>query len=88
VIVQAGTFGEHRFTAAHYSALGGASPSPDHAGSYAPPTPAPEERRQAADKSGGGRHVQINLPPGTEITLRLEMTRFVNRPSYALPWDG
>ena len=88
VIVQAGTFGEHRFTAVRYSAPRGAGPPPDHAGSYAPPTPAPEERRQVVDDSGGGRYVQIDLPPGTEITLRLEMTRFVNQPSYAFPWGG
>jgi hypothetical protein len=31
-------------------------------------------------------HVQVHLPPATEITLELEMERHVHEPSYALPW--
>ena len=33
-----------------------------------------------------GNRLQVELPPATTITLDLGTTRFVNRPSSALPW--
>jgi hypothetical protein len=88
VVVQAGAFGEHRFDTVRYTAHADAGSHPDRAGSYAPPDPVPEQQRRSLDGLGGNGHLRIDLPPGTEITLGLEMTRFVNQPSYALPWDG
>jgi len=34
-----------------------------------------------------GRYVAIDLPPATTIRLELGTNRFVNRPTYALPWQ-
>ncbi|MBT5060365.1 MAG: hypothetical protein HOM68_27730 [Gemmatimonadetes bacterium] len=33
-----------------------------------------------------GPHVTVDLGPGAQIRLRLEMKRFVHRPSYDGPW--
>ena len=33
------------------------------------------------------RHVTVHLEAGAAIRLDLGMERFVNTPSYALPWD-
>ena len=35
-----------------------------------------------------GKHLDICLRPGTEITLTLEMQLHCNKPSYAHPWHG
>ncbi len=61
VIVQAGAFGEHRFTAVTWE--GGSA---------------------VVNASA----LQVELPPGTGITLHLGTDRFVNVPSYAFPWDA
>jgi hypothetical protein len=83
VVVQAGTFGEHRIEAVGYTALGDPSAYPGGA-RYAPPAVAMARHREAA----GSRHVRVLLPPNSEIALTLEMARYVNRPSYATPWDA
>ncbi|MEZ4860833.1 MAG: hypothetical protein R3C14_05975 [Caldilineaceae bacterium] len=80
VIIQAGGFGEHRFTAATYDRR-----TSDYPGShkeYAPPPLATTTETIAINET----HLQVTLPPGTQITLSLEMARYVNSPSYALPW--
>lgn len=33
-----------------------------------------------------GKWLQVEMPEGTRITLRLAMKRFVNAPTYAMPW--
>jgi hypothetical protein len=85
-ILQAGTFGEHRFDDVRYTALDGASPYPGYPGgpSYAPPDPTGTQRHQVV----AGKHVLVHLPPGTETTLSLTTTRFVHQPTYAFPWDA
>lgn len=80
LIAQAGAFGEHRFSGARYSALGSLYPGSQH--DYAAPELVTEQHRVAIDAT----HVRVVLPPSSEIALELEVERFVNRPSYALPW--
>jgi hypothetical protein len=82
-ILQAGTFGEHRFDDVRYTALDGASLYPGGA-SYAPPDPTSTQRHQVV----AGKHLLVYLPPGTQITLSLTTTRFVHQPTYAFPWDA
>jgi len=33
-----------------------------------------------------GKYLQIHLPPSTQITTDLHIQRYVNNPSYELPW--
>jgi hypothetical protein len=80
-VVQAGTFGEHRFTRVHYNALTSDYPGPLE--DYAVPDLNTEKRTAAVE----AMHLEVELPPATEIALELGMERFVNTPSYALPWD-
>ncbi|MCZ6677552.1 MAG: hypothetical protein O7E52_09900 [Candidatus Poribacteria bacterium] len=82
VIVQAGAFGEHRFTDAQYT--GRTSEYPGEIGTYAAPPPEQENRRASVQDV----RFQVVLPPGTEITLDLGTARFVNRPSVTLPWPS
>ena len=79
LIVQAGVFGEHCFGSVRYSAL--SSEFPGRAVDYAAPEVATEMRSAAVD----GKHLLVQLPPGTEISLDLATERFVNEPSYAGP---
>jgi hypothetical protein len=83
LVVQAGVFGEHGFGEARYDALATPSEYPGAGGLYAPPAPATEARTAPV----GGRHLGVSLPPGTRVTLDLAMRPFVNRPTYAAPWD-
>jgi hypothetical protein len=88
VLIQAGSFGEHSFGEARYMGRSAESIYPfaeanyTYAASpYTQPDPMPTEYRQdIRDK-----HVQIELPPATEIHLTLSMQRYVNQASYALP---
>ena len=82
VIVQAGAFGEHRFTAVQYTRR--TSEYPGQIGTYAAP-PVAQETQTASVQDV---RFQVLLPPATEITLDLGTARFVNRPSSALPWSG
>lgn len=65
LIIQAGVFGEHRFT--NVEIIG---PNGDVI------------ETSAVD----GKWLQVELPEGTGITLRLGMERFANTPTYAMPW--
>ena len=80
VVLQAGGFGEHRFNSASYTVR--TSEYPGAIGSYA----APEAGMKTHKVPIQDKHLHVHLPPATEISLDLEMDRFVNRPSYALPW--
>ena len=81
VVVQAGAFGEHRFTGVRYSAL--ETPAVYPGEGYAPPDIQSSQRHQPLHDTRLGVH----LPPGTRITLRLAMERFVNTPSCRWPDD-
>ncbi len=79
VLVQAGGFGEHQFITATYAER--TSVYPGSQKEYAPP-PLETTLRTVAVNA----HVlQVQLPPGTEITLDLGMECYVNQPSYRLP---
>ena len=81
MIIQAGTFGEHFFTQVGYSSL--TSAYPGTAGDYAAPDVCAEKRTVQVDSV----HVAVELPPASEIDLKLDLKRFVNRPSSSMPWD-
>lgn len=84
VIIQAGGFGEHRFTAVTYDVR--TSEYPGSHKSYAPsPITVRTETVQAALPTGD-RYLQVVLPPSTQITLDLATARYVNPPDYGLPW--
>lgn len=80
VIVQAGAFGEHRFTEARYTAR--TSEYPGTIGEYAAPSLSTTTRTVSVQDV----RFQVRLPAGMEITLDLGTERFVNQPSSALPW--
>jgi hypothetical protein len=82
VIVQAGAFGEHRFTEARYDAR--VSAYPGAVGSYAAPALTSETRVAPVQD----KHLRVRMPPATEIVLDLGTERFVNKPSYISPWSG
>jgi hypothetical protein len=82
MIIQAGAFGEHRFKRVHYSVRRSEYPGP--IGSYVAPAVQCVSRAQEVND----KHLQVHLPPATEIVLDLETERFVLDPSYALPWPA
>ena len=73
-IVQAGSFGQHRFTAVEYN------------GATADSVTADKGQSVHTKISGGGLDVQ--LPPGSTISLRLTLERGACRPSYRSPWEA
>ena len=80
LVLQAGTYGEHRFGTARFRARvsdwpGGLS---GYAGTSAAPAVETEERRVEVDS----RHLWVELPPGMELVLELGTERYVNEPSY------
>jgi hypothetical protein len=86
VVIQAGAFGEHLFTEVKYEERIPSERSflPRHErGGEA--QDAKEER--SLDLGIGEKSLHVHMPPGTEIRLRLGMRLFVNRPSYAYPWE-
>ena len=78
MIVQGGTYGEHRITDVSYEA----SPAGWVPGSNPPGEKSGRKKASSID----GRYFQLELEPGagTELTVGLE--RFAGSPSYALPW--
>ena len=79
LIVQAGAFGEHSFTAARFNVRTSDYPG-SQKGYAAPPLQSEEQQAEVNDK-----YLQIQLPPATEITLKLGMERYVNQPAYEQP---
>ena len=81
VVIQAGAFGEHCFTAVDYTQR--TSEYPGAQEDYdAPPLKTKSQHVAVDDK-----RLYVKLPPATEIVLDLQMQRFVNDPSYTLPWE-
>lgn len=80
LIIQAGAFGEHSFGRATYHSRTSEWPGElgGYAGTYSAPTVTTDERTVDVN----GRHVEVELPPGQEITLDLATNRYVNEPSY------
>ena len=88
VLIQAGSFGEHTFTNANYMgrAIGSAYPKAGAryeygAGEMFPPDPEPTEFHIEVN----GQHLEVALPPNTQIQLRLGLKRYVNTASYQKP---
>ena len=92
LVVQAGAFGEHQFTTARFQTLAGGQShdvfsSADWLDADAYRTAMArevEEREVAIDAP----HFRVALRPGSELRLDLGMERFVNTPSYELPWTA
>ena len=92
LVVQAGAFGEHQFTTARFQTLAGGQShdvfsSADWLDTDAYRTAMArevEEREVAIDAP----HFRVALRPGSELRLDLGMERFVNTPSYELPWTA
>jgi hypothetical protein len=80
VILQAGGFGEHRFTTVSYDQRTSDYPGSQHR--YAAPTVTTEIVTATVEATT----LQVEMPPATTIRLVLGMMRFVNDPTYALPW--
>ena len=81
VVVQAGSLGEHRFSSVKYERL--ASEYPGRAGHYrADPIKTKAGRTDVWDRS-----VEINMPAGSRIRLKLGLERGVGTPSYRFPWE-
>jgi len=88
VFVQAGSFGEHAFEFVQYTRRAPDSQYPGAAAKYeygASPYAPPDPMIETASQAIGGQHVRVHLPPATEITLRLDMRRYVHQASYAQP---
>ena len=73
--------GEHRFVTVRYPVR--TSDYPGEVGSYAAAELICEERVVAI----GDKYLEVHLPAADEIVLDLEMDRYANQPSYALPWS-
>jgi len=74
LLVQAGTFGEHAFTEVKYLQR-----SEDGSGRITE-----VERKIPIHR----KFFQVELSPATSIRLEIGTRLFVNRPSYAFPWQG
>ena len=83
MILQAGGFSEHRFETAHatHSEWSESYPGAPMSSPIAPGV------SEAAHRVNG-THVGVRLPPSTRVTIRLRMSRYVNRPTYDLPAMG
>jgi hypothetical protein len=80
LIVQAGAFGEHRFGQATYEVRRSDFPGDMHR--YA----APDLQVESQTLTINDTHLEVELPPATELRLNLTVERYVHRPSAALPW--
>ena len=80
VMLQAGGFGEHRFETVRYTKR--TSGYPGHQQEYQ--SPAVEQTTE--DAAVDDVYLQVELPPATRIELDIKTARYVNEPSYKLPW--
>jgi hypothetical protein len=81
VVVQAGSFAEHEFSAVHYPSLASPTNYPGPVGAYAL-SPRPTAGHEAPLND---RWLDVRLPPNTQIQLKLAVRRYVHQPSYAFP---
>ncbi|MBZ0294320.1 MAG: hypothetical protein K8L99_17290 [Anaerolineae bacterium] len=77
VIVQAGGLGEHQFASASYEVR--TNDYPGAVGTYTAPPLETESQEMQID----AKHICVELPPATQITLDIVTERFVNAPAYA-----
>jgi hypothetical protein len=76
IVLQAGSFAEHRFDAVAYNAR--ISEYPGRQPGYSAPDLDVNQQTQKIDAT----QFKVDLPAGCEITLQISMTRNVNAPSY------
>jgi hypothetical protein len=84
VLLQAGAYGEHHILSAAYSMRTSDYPGPAHywqAGSDEPVQMKADWQTVAVND----HQLHVHMPPATEIVLHLEMARFLNPASYAVP---
>ncbi|MDA9764507.1 hypothetical protein N9C83_04010 [Opitutales bacterium] len=84
LIVQGGTYGEHRIQSVDYTKANEKQSPVEN--------PSPRESfNDQADTKGSkeidGIAFTVNLEPATASTLRIYLDRYSNKPSYAFPWD-
>ena len=80
LIIQAGSLAEHSFTSVEYTQDVGQYPGKnDDYGS-------PDSEIQWVSKVIDNTHIEVDLPPGMQINLKLGLKRLVNVPSYQDPW--
>ena len=82
--IQAGAFGEHRFTEARFQQR--TSEWPGGLGGYAGTYSAEPVLREEFVLPLPDNHLEVQLPPGSELCLDLATQRYVNEPSYAQPF--
>ena len=82
--IQAGAFGEHRFTEARFQQR--TSEWPGGLGGYAGTYSAEPVLREEVVLPLPDNHLEVQLPPGSELCLDLATQRYVNEPSYAQPF--
>ena len=80
-VVQAGSLGEHRFSSLKYERLTSAYPGPVGANQADP------VKTKTARAGVTGRAVEINLPAGSRIRVKLGLKRGAGTPSYRAPWE-
>ena len=80
VLLQAGGFGEHRFEAIRYTKRTSGFPGQQEA------YQSPEVAHTTEEENAGDVYLQVELPPATRIELDIATARYVNEPSYKLPW--
>ena len=80
VLLQAGGFGEHQFETVRYSKRTSDYPGPQQA--YQSPVVEQTTEEATVDDV----YLQVELPPSTRIELEISTARYVNEPSYKLPW--
>jgi len=88
VLIQAGVFGEHRFTRVAYQQRRPISAEEAGAGHTHEAQYRQTVQGQLEDRTVevDDRQFSVHLEAGAEIRLDLGMKRFVNKPSYAMPW--
>ena len=80
LIVQGGSYGEHRITEVSYQAAA----SEWVPGSNPPDARATDGRTIQVD----GTYLEVVLEPGTGVDLEIGLQRFASPPRYAFPWNG
>ena len=80
VLLQAGGFGEHRFEAVRYAKRTSIYPG------RPPAYQSPEVEHTTEEENVGDVYLQVELPPATRIELDIKTARYINAPSYKLPW--
>ncbi len=80
VILQAGGFGEHRFETVRYTQRTSSYPGQQQA------YQSPEVEQTTEEAMVDDVYLQVELPPATRIELDFKTARYVNEPSYKLPW--